>query len=243
MTAKEAHQAQWQALKDKPLSDKLKYIFTYYWPGILGAVCVLIFAVSWITSALSQKEVVLSGYLLNSATNQSYTGNFRQEFMDHLQIDSNEYDFKLTSDVSYSSTEFSDTSVTVLESVIVQTFAGELDFIVLDLENYPMLSAYYADLRLVLAEDQLQRWKDRFVYVEKAELEVLVSGTMEQVVLPKYHLSDEGLKDPIPVGIQLPETCKLFDAYQYASKNVILGITHNAQHIENTLVFLEYIMD
>jgi hypothetical protein len=242
MTAKEAHQAQWQALKDKPLSDKLKYIFTYYWPGILGVICVLIFAASWITSALSQKEIVLSGYLVNSATNQSYTGNFRQEVMDHLQIDSNEYDLKLTSDVSYSPTEFNDTSVAILESIIVQTFAGELDFVVIDLENAPVLSAYYADLRLVLTKDQLQQWKDHLVYVEQAELEELVSGTMERVILPKYHLNDEGLKNPVPVGICLPKTSKLFDAYKYPPKDVIFSITHNAKHIENTLRFLEYIM-
>lgn len=243
MTAKEAHQAQWQALKDKPLSDKIKYIFTYYWPGILGAVCFLIFIGSWLGGALSQKDVAISGYLLNGITSQSYTGDFKQEYMEYQQIDSNKYDFKLTADVSYSSTEVSDTNVAVLESIIVQAYANELDFIVVDLDNYPILSAYYIDLRAVLTEDQLKKWEDHFVYVEKEELNNLTSEFMDQVVLPKYHLSAEGLKEPIPLGIRLPENSKLFEAYKYASKDVIFGITCSVQNTENTLAFLEYIMD
>ena len=82
MTAREAHQAQWKALQDKPLSDKLKYIVTYYWPAILGVICVIAIAVSWIGSALSQKGAFLSGYMINGTNNPSYTGNLKQEFMD-----------------------------------------------------------------------------------------------------------------------------------------------------------------
>lgn len=243
MTAREAHQAQWRALKDKPLSDKLKYIFTYYWPGILGGVCLIVFLVSWLGNALTQKDIALSGYLLNGITNQSYTGDFKQEFLDHQQINSNKYTFKLTADVSYSSTEISDTTMVVLESIVVQTYAQELDFIVVDLENYPILSAYYMDLSSVLTQEQLTKWKDYFVYVEKAELDELTSESLEQVALPQYHDSDEELKEPIPLGIRIPESSRLFDAYKYASKDVIFGITRSVQNTENTLAFLEYILN
>ena len=243
MTAREAHQAQWRALKDKPLIDKLKYIFTYYWPGILGGVFVIIFLVSWLTTALSRKDAALSGYLLNGLSNSNYSGDFKQEFLDHQQIDSDKYSFKLTADVSYSSTEISDTAGAVLESIVVQTYAQELDFIVVDLDNYPVLSAYYMDLFSVMSEEQIAKWKDCFVYVEKAELEQLTSDAMGDFSLPKYHLSTDGLSEPIALGIRIPENSKLFDAYSYISKDVIFGISRSAPNIENTLAFLEYIMD
>jgi hypothetical protein len=243
MTAREAHQAQWEALKDKPLRDKLEHIFTYYWAAILGCVFLIVFLTSWIGGALSQKDTALSGYLLNGITRESYDGDFTQAFMDHQQIDSDKYSFNLTADVSYSSTEISDTTVAVLESIVVQTYAKELDFIVVDLENYPVLSAYYLELTSVLTEEQLQKWQDYFVYVEKDELDKLTTEFSDQVVLPKYHMSTEGMNDPVPLGIRLPENSKLLEAYTYLSKDVIFGITRGVQNTENTLAFLEYILN
>ena len=241
MTAREAHKEQWNKLKDKPLKDKLKYIFTYYWAAILGVVCVIAFAVSWISGVLSQKDAALSGYLLNGMTNSSYSIDLTQEFMELQQIDSDEYEFKLQANTSYSSTEMSDTSMAVLESIVVQIAAGELDFIVTDLETYPILSAYFTDLRMVMTTEQLEKWEDNLVYVEKDALEQLTSGEMEVVVLPEYYLSDEGLSDPVPLGIRLPNSCLLFDAYAFPPGDVIFGITHNAKNLVNTLAFLEYI--
>lgn len=243
MTAREAHKEQWNKLKDKPLKDKLKYIFTYYWAAILGVVCVIAFAVSWISSVLSQKDAALSGYLLNGMTNSSYSIDLTQEFMELQQIDSDVYEFWLHANTSYSSTEMSDTSIAVLESIVVQIAAGELDFIVTDLETYPVLSAYFTDLRTVMTAEQLEKWEDNLVYVEKDALEQLTSGETEIVVLPEYHLSDEGLSDPVPLGIRLPDSCRLFDAYAFPKGEVILGITHNAKNLVNTLAFLEYIFE
>ena len=243
MTAREAHQAQWEALKGKPLREKLEYIFTYYWAAILGCVFLIVFLASWIGGALSQKDTALSGYLLNGITRESYDGDFTQAFMDHQQIDSDKYSFNLTADVSYSSTEISDTTVAVLESIVVQTYAKELDFIVVDLENYPVLSAYYLELTSVLTEEQLQKWQDYFVYVEKDELDKLTTEFSDQVVLPKYHLSAEGMNNPVPLGIRLPENSKLLEASTYLSKDVIFGITRGVQNTENTLAFLEYILN
>lgn len=243
MTAREAHKEQWEKLKDKPLTDKLKYIFTYYWAAILGVVCVIAFATSWISSALSQKDAALSGYLLNGMTVSSYNDDLTQEFMELQQIDSNEYDFKLHANNSYSSTEMSDTSIAVLESIVVQVAAGELDFIVTDLETYPILSAYFADLRTVMTEEQLEKWKDNLVYVEKDALERLTSGELDTIELPQYFLSDEGLSDPVPLGIRLPDSSRLFDAYAFPQGEVIFGITHSAKNLSNTFAFLNYIFE
>lgn len=241
MTAREAHKAQWQALKDKPLKDKLKYIFTYYWAAILGVVCVIAFGASWISGILSQKDIALSGYLLNSLTDSSYAGNLPLEFMEHQQIDSDIYDFRLTTDTVYSSSEISDTSIAVLESIMVQAATGELDFIVADLETYPTLSAYFTDLGTVLTQEQLEKWGDNLVYVEKDALERLTSDNFEELEIPQYYLTDEGLTNPVPLGIRLPDSCRLLDAYVFPQGNVIFGIAYNAKNTENALAFLEYI--
>ena len=243
MTAREAHQAQWQALKDKPLSNKLKYIFTYYWPGILGVICVIAFAVSWIGGILTQKDTALAGYLINGTVNPSYSGNLRADFMAHQQLDSNQYEFNLTSDVEYNPNGGTDAALYVLESIVVQAATGELDFIVTNLDTYPVFSAYYKDLKAVLSAQQLEKWQNSLVYVEKEALDYLISDEFDEFEIPKYYLSTEGLKNPIAVGVRLPSSSSLFDAYAFPPGDVIFGIVHNAKNIENTLAFLEYVMN
>ena len=242
MTAKEARQEQWNKLKDQPLSAKLKYICTYYWPAIIGIICVVVFLVSWIGGIIFQKDTALSGYLLNGFSVKSYTGDMRQEFFEHQKLDANDYEFYLTSDIYYSPEEMSDTGVHVLESVAVQATTGNLDFIVSDLQSYRIFSAYLADVRQLLSSEQIAKWSSLFVYVEKAALDELTSGEMEIVELPEYFLSAEGLKDPLPIGIRLPESSHLFDAYAFPQGDIVFGFTQNSTHTENTIAFLEYIM-
>lgn len=243
MTAQEARKEQWNKLKDQPLSAKLKYIFTYYWAAIVGCVCVVIFLTSWIGGVISKKDTAIAGYLLNGYADSAYTGNMRQEFLDHLQLDPKKSEFILTSDIYYSPDEMSDTGVHVLESVAVQATTGNLDFLVSDLKSYRIFSAYLADIRTVLTAEQLEKWDSLFVYVEKAALEELTSGEMEIVQLPEYFLSTENMKDPLPIGIRLPESCKLFDAYTFPTGDIVFGFMRNMQNRENTVAFLEYIMN
>lgn len=243
MTAREAHLEQWRALKGKPLPDKLKYIFTYYWVAILGVIFVIIFAASWISTALSQKESALCGYLLNSTTNENYTGNLAQEFMEHQQIDSDKYDFKLFADTAYSDTELSDTNMAVMESIVVKIYARELDFIVVDYKNYPALTAYYTDLRKVLEDKDLEKWQNHFVYVEREALTQLTDDNPDTVQIPEYHLSSEGLDDPVPLGIRLPADCRLMQAYLFPKGDVILGIPSSYTNLENLTAFLDYITE
>lgn len=239
MTAKEARAEQWKSLKDKPLSAKLKYIFTYYWPAILGCICVIAFAVSWISSALQQKDAALSGYLINAAS-QSYSGDLTQEFMDQQQISTEEYSFSLLSGHYYTD---DDTSFYVLESLVAQIAAQQLDFIITDLDTYPTLSAYFRDLRTVMTAEQLETYKPYFVYVEQSELDYLLeSDPNAPLKLPQYYTEDTDLEDPVPIGICLPETCRLFEAYSFKDTEVVLGIIHNAVNIDNTLAFLEFIL-
>ena len=242
MTAQEARREQWNKLKDKPLSDKLKYIFTYYWPGILGAAFAIIFAVSWVANILLQKEVALSGWMLNSTTNSNYAGDFAQEFMDFRRINSETHSVSLTSDIILSVSEYSDSSLAIMESITVRITTGELDFVIADFDTYPILSAYFADLNTLLTAEQQEKWKDNFVYVEKAALDKLKSDELDTIELPKYHLSAEGLNDPIAMGIRIPSTSPLLDAYFFPKGDVIFGIAQNVQNLENTLAFLEYIM-
>ncbi len=243
MTAKEARQQQWQNLKDKPLKDKLKYIFTYYWAAIIGGVCVLACAISMITGALTKKDIALSGYLVNSYNNTSYTQDFRQEFLAHQQLDPKKYDFSLISNVSYSKTNPSEAAFHVMESIMIQSTAGNLDFVVVDLTSYPVFSAYYTDLRSVLTDEQLEKWSSQLIYVEKEALDILTSDDVDNIRLPDYFLSAEGLKDPIPMGIRIPTSSCLFEAYSFPNDEIVIGIMRNTPNLENTLAFIEYIMN
>jgi len=241
MTAAEARKKQWESLKDKPLTHKLKYIFTYYWPGILGGLCVLIFLVSWIGGILTQKETILGGHILNGIAIESYTGDIRQDFMAQQQIDTNKQNFLLTGDSSMLSTapnEF----ITAMEAIVTRIAVGDIDFLVGDQQTFEKFTAYHTDLRTVLSEEQLTKWSDYLVYVEKEAWEKLTGDNIDDVQIPEYFLSPEGLENPLPLGIRLPENSRHLQAYRFPKGEVIFGITISSQRIENALAFLEYIM-
>ena len=243
MTAREAHKEQWNKLKDQPLQEKLKYIFTYYWAAILGVICVIAFAVSWINGILTRKEIVLSGFLINGVTSQSYAGDLRTEFMTQQQLDAEKYEIRIIADLSYSPDGDFQNNLSVAETIAAQATAGEFDYLVADIESYHYFSAYYADLKTVLTPAQFEKWQDRFVYVEKEALDYLTSEDINEFEFPEYYLSDEGLKEPIPLGIRLPSSSRLLDGYAFPVGEVVFGVSFNTQNIENTLAFLEYVMN
>ena len=237
MTAKEARQEQWNKLKDQPLSAKLKYIFTYYWGAIALSVFALIFATSWIVGALTQKEVVLSGSIINSIALDSYQDNIAEEFLADQQLDSEEYTFDLLDDVLFNATDIS-----AVEHIATRIYTGDLDFIVADLEAYTLLSAYFADLETVLTKEQLEKYRPYFVYVERDALETLEQGDQGSgLVFPKYYLDDAELEDPIALGIRIPKTSCLFEAYAFPDEEIILGFTETNRHVPVTIAFLEFL--
>lgn len=242
MTAKEARAQQWKNLQDKPFSAKLKYIFTYYWAAILACVCVILFLVSWIGSALLQKDLALSGYLVNGTTRQDYSDSLAQEFMEYQQIDAAKCEIYLSADKYYTFNDSSTSSLYTLEAMVAQIAAKQLDFIITDMETYPSFSAYYADLRQICTAEQLEEYRQYLVYVEQAELDALTSGEADTISLPQYYTDATELEDPLPVGIRIPENSHLFDAYMFNEGDVVFGITHTAVNISNALAFLEFIM-
>lgn len=238
MTAKEARQAQWQKLKDKPLQAKLKYIFTYYWAVILGVLFAIVFVVSWLVFALTQKEAVLSGYLLNGTTQSSYQGSIAEEFLQDQQIDSENYMFDLVSDSYYL-----DAETYVFEGIVTRMGARDLDFIVTDLYTYPMFTAHLADWETILTDEQLEKYRPYFVYVEQSALDELAAGDVgDGIKLPQYYLENTGLKDPVVLGIRIPDSSRLLDAYSFPMDDVIFGIPVSNQRLSMTLAFLDYIL-
>ena len=238
MTAKEARQEQWKKLKNGPLSAKLKYIFTYYWAVIALCAFVLVFISSWIISALTQKEVVLSGCLANGTTLDSYQGAMADEFLAEQQIDTQKYTFDLMANVY-----LEDTDIYTLESIVTRILARDLDFVVADLYTYPILSAHFADLETILTEEQLEKYRPYLVYVERSALETLKEGDQGSgLTLPEYHLESDTLEDPVALGIRIPDSSRLFDAYSFPKDTILFGITTTNQHLSTTHAFLDYIL-
>ena len=238
MTAKEAHQAQWAKLKDQPLQAKLKYIFTYYWAVIFGIVFAIIFVVSWLIFALTQKEAVLSGYLLNSTTQSSYPGYIATEFLEDQEIDADKYIFDLTTDSYYL-----DMETYVFENIVTRMGARDLDFIVTDLYTYTMFTAHVADLETILTAEQLEKYRPYFVYVEQSALDTLAAGDVgDGIKLPEYYFESTDLKDPVALGIRIPDSSRLLDAYSFPMDDVIFGIPVSCQRLSMTLEFLDFIL-
>lgn len=232
MTAAEARKKQWESLKGQPLSARLKYIFTYYWPGILIGVGVLALFVSWIYGIVTAKDLALSGYLIDTVAVQDYSGNLKDDFMSQHQIDDREYEFRLstTSSNTYES----------WEAYRLHVAAGEVDFIVGEQSVFQYETVFLQDLRQVLTSEQLEMWKDMIVYVEKDARDALHNEDFPEV--PKYYTSTDGMTDPVPIALRLPDTCKLRQAYLFPEGDVLFGITMQSSNPDNAVAFFSYIL-
>ena len=237
MTAAEARKQRWESLKDKPLREKLKYIFTYYWPGILGGVCVLVFLVSWIGGILLEKETYLYGQMINAIEISDYQGDLAGDFMAHQQIDTSDYEFHMQPFSLNGTTGTVDYQA--LEIFAAQIAAGQVDFLVAGKTTYSDLTIYFQDLRAVLSAEQLEKYQDKLMYVEQAALDLLNSDE-EYPPKPEYFTSTEGMTGPVPIAIRLPGDCKIMEAYGFPVGDVLFGIPHNASHAENAFAFLDY---
>ena len=183
------------------------------------------------------------GYLLNGSVKNESGSTLEQEILQRLELDEKEYTARLVSDVYFYAAQEDPEAFYVLESMAAQIASNLLDFVATDKETFPVLSAYYADLRTVLTAEQLETYRELLVYVEEAELQALTEGTSEVVVFPKYHRDPGELKEPVPMGLALPADCRLLEDYKYLGDEVYFGFIVNSERWEQAIAFLELILE
>lgn len=167
---------QWAKLKGKPLSEKIRYIFTYYKLFVGLGVLILVAIAAGIIAVLNpQPKPVLSGILFNTLYEKSDENAFSDALCEKLERDPARYYIELTSVVI--DPDQIEEVVEKVEGIYARIAAGDLDFIAgktADIRHYAnaeeLDASEFLMLSEVLPEDLIQKLDEagRIVCVETA---------------------------------------------------------------------------
>lgn len=227
-----------EKIKLKELSPKRRaeYIIDYYKWHILVIIMILVFTITTAFSYFTDKETVLSGYLLDSYYALGQNDPF-YDFEEYAGINQAEEDTEFYPNlILYGGT---DTTANQLFSTI---FAGQTDFIISNPGTFLQFSyesyRYITDLREILTPEQLDKLLGRLFYVDASLLESL--DTQNGTVYLPDHDKPETMAEPVPVGIDI-KGCRGVDQLYPGEDYVFFAVVSNAPHEEMIITFLEYL--
>ena len=244
-------------IKNAPLKTKIGYIVDYYkWP-IIGVVAAVIIITSFIYNQVTKKEDALNGMLINT-TRYGSTYSVEQyeslyfDILQTLNLDPKEYQIELNTSVSLSLSGNSSVSYYDSQSLTVlmtRVGAETIDFLTGNISTMQNLAyrGYLEDLTNLLSEEDYLKYEPYFLYIDNAIIKELQENTSfsDDETLIEYPDCDkpETMKEPIPVMIDMSECKVLPEIYNHPEDEaLVFGITINAPHVENTTLFLEYLM-
>lgn len=248
MTEKERVKAQRKEyLKNATWKQKFVYFWEFYKAHTMVIILIAIAVPNFIYHKATDPKIILNGIFLNINTleNEVATKDLGLEFLELQEIDTSDYTVNfneglyLTGDstIDYESEQ----------AVWVQCAAGTVDFIVSPIEHLIDFAyqEYYADLTMILSEEQIKKYEPYFLYVDGAVIEEMAAAPADSP-LDNIELPDpakpETMKEPIPVFIDMTQCQKLTDTYNSGSDSLVFGILVNAPDSGLAIDFLDYLM-
>ena len=250
-----------QKTKDMSLKGKLEYFWDYYRIHTAVVLAVLALAVMFIQQYRANKDYAFYAVLVNVDTTRIQDNQWSDEFSEYAGIDTEEYATAIDTSFIISRNNFSEYSITSMEKLVVMISSSIIDIVVADTGTFESQAQneYYANLETVLPKELLDKYSDYLYYTDAATFEATENALYSDTEQPSAdtfiinHHDPSSMKQPIPVGICLPEGNKLIETgcydylaesgttYQGYPSEAVLGITANTTHIDTIIKFLEFL--
>jgi len=243
MTATEAAIYQLKKLKGKPLKEKLDHIFTYFKVPIFVALFFIVFTVSMIVHVVTQKDLALSVYCLNSPTLDDAPDVFANEFAQAAQIDLDENEVIVYTNMIVDDSDAQGAYETA-QVIMAKMSAQLVDILATDTRTMTQY-AYgetFLDLTQVLTPEQLEKLEDQLVYYDAGFENPSVMDETPVIYPDPEDL--ESMKQPVPFAILIPVESRFSQACFPLYKNpVALGVVANTANLDNVKSFLNFILE
>lgn len=209
--------------KDLDRKKKLSFIWDYYkWPIIVVIGLVITLAISLPQLIENSKEIVLYSAFVNtqlSDTNEIHP--LLQEFAEEKEIDLDGKRMMLDCSMIINHENPSNFSMECSQKLTAMFSAKKLDVVVADKETYENYEVFgvYEDLEKLMDEEFIEKYKDKLVY----------SST-----------NDSNEKHAYAIEVTDSKVLQEYKAYLVPA---YFSIAVNAQHPENAVEFLEYLME
>lgn len=237
------------------IKEKIAYIFDYYTIHIVVIVAILMFTIGFIHHQITKPDVVFNGLLLNvlSFEEDNPVEDLKSGFMEHIDMNTKEYDMSLNYSLKYKFGDESQQSKTdnyhASQAVMTQCDAGVVDFISSPLSAF--LEYGYGNLLVnledVLSEEDLAKYEPYFLYVDLdvvKQKEEAWDNNMKASDIPcPDPTKPEEMKQPIPVFIDVTKCEKMAKIYDYSSDTIVVAIVANAPNPNRISDFLTYLFE
>lgn len=240
-----------ESIKNKSFKEKLDYFWYYYKVHTIVGIFVLILAIVFIRDAVNKKDYAYYCTFINSFTMDEETG-FMDEFAKTTDVDLDEFEIRLDDTTSFSLDSYDQTSMAMIQRFVAMVYAGDVDNAVMELNLYTNYakSDMFFDLRQVLTEEQLEKYKDHFYYIDAPELEQ--EADYEAIYKEGAPLIPEdtvdrkdpsAMENPIPVGIFLEGDMrqKITENGFYPEDDVIVFGFLTDKHVDLGRQFLDWL--
>lgn len=240
-----------QAIKEGKGGAVFEYFYDYYKFEAFVVLAVLFFVGNLTYTKLTEKEIVLSGALLNqyNLLAEELVLDMGEEFLTEQGIDLNENKVEFNTSLRYAHSGDSSFNDATIQGLVAQCSGGTIDFITGDMEAMTIFAYgdYFYDLREVLSEEELALYEPYFLYIDRDYQRQVDEALSTPEVIPTMVPPDmrypETMLEPVPVLIDLRESDLLSEIYIDLVDVLCFGFTVNAPHLETTKEFLEYLTD
>ena len=244
MTAKESARNEWAKLKDRPWQEKAAHLLTYYW-GYFAAAIILIAVVTTFTiNRLTAKEFALQGFFAHAVADEAVMNLYEEGFAAVAGIDLNEFDIIIEAN-SDSNVDEPELSYNDGELATVRIGSGMTDLFGGDLTAMMTYAygGYFGDLSQWASPEQLEAWEPYLLYMDRALYEEIARAIdpMAVYALPEP-MEPETMQEPFPFAIMVPADNEVRKAYGFYCTDLAIGIVVNANHADNAVAFLDYMM-
>lgn len=260
-----------KSLKGKGIKAHIAWFWEYErWPTLIVLVVAGI-VISLIYHYATNKPYAFGILFMNAYVQEDTSEELGADFMEYAGIDSaaNDVLVDLNESATPGGNYSSEYEMYTIQKIMVEIAANQVDAMVADawyFDNYAYQGCF-ADLREVLDEETLERYKDKIYYIDRAEQErrdaedtlsevtegleadaddgeAVTEEAVASELLENFALPDpSGMEDPIPVGIWCNEAAYIRENGYYDSTACILGAVASGEHPESFQQFLEYLFE
>ncbi|MCR4989952.1 MAG: hypothetical protein K6A38_03715 [Lachnospiraceae bacterium] len=243
-------------MKDRPFKEKFSYFMDYYKWAVLGVVVGLAIIISIVKAIVTNKDYCFVAMMVNSSNiNSEVIGN---DFGAYAGLDIEKYlSYVNTNEVeNLQAAATSDYGVATRFAALLST--GDLDCVVYDsiIFNNKAVNGVFFDLTTVLPSEDIEKFKDRFYYVDNAVLKKIAEdisfedaynvsrGTYEEQLEDlKFHTDPSAMEDPVPVGIIVEDSPLIKGTDSYFELIPVFAIPQNTSRLDTAISFLHFLYD
>lgn len=211
----------------------------YYLKYIIAAVVCVAFIVGiTVIDSMGPDEAMMAILVDVYATEE--VEEYMDGFLEYAGLDPEENAVTLR---SFQLDEVNRDSINSVQSIVAYLTAGQLDFGIMDRSSFAAYGymGMYADLRNFLTAEQLASFEGNLFYIEAEDLEAR-EGLQGDEIHPELCGNPDGMKEPVPVGINLSVIDSVSNMFINVENECFAGVVENSERPEMGAKFLEYLL-